>query len=30
MILLILCVGVAASNSPIGRYNNAVTTVNDI
>ena len=29
MILLILCVGVAASNSPIGRYNNAVT-VNDI
>ena len=28
--MLTLCVGVAASSSPIGRYNNAVTMVNDI
>ena len=27
---MIACVGVAASNSPVGRYNNAVTAVNDI
>jgi len=25
-----LCVGVAASSSPVGCYNNAVTMVNDI
>ena len=30
MCLLILRVGIAASNSPVGRYNNTVTIVNDI
>ena len=30
MCLLILCIGVAATNSPVGCYNSAVTIVNDI